>query len=103
MKKTTITLNDLAALCHLTPRYLRQLSERGVIPRVTRSRVERDGAIRGLFAHYQKIPETMAAERLALVKANRELKEHELALATGGWMRRDVAESTFKCVLRKHN
>ena len=45
----------------------------------------------------------MAAERLALTKANRELKEHELALATGGWMRIDVADRTLLSALTMYH
>jgi hypothetical protein len=94
MNKSTIILSEFAVISNLTPRHIRRLGDEGKLPKVSRGKLPWPQVATKLFEHYQKVPEEMAAERLALVKANRVTKELELAVAQGKYVLREVANCT---------
>lgn len=102
IKIETVTVNEFAEAAGLTARRIRQLSiEEKRIPPIKKGRIELLAGLKSLIAFYQRTPEAMQAERLALVRTTRETKQLELSTAQGNLIRRDVATNTGRAVVLK--
>jgi hypothetical protein len=101
-KTETVTVNEFAEAVSLTPRRVRQLCvEEKKLPPIKKGRIELLAGLKSLVAFYQRTPEAMQAERLALVKATRETKQLELEREQGKHIELSVAEHTVLVFARR--
>lgn len=103
MIKNTITVKQLAALSNLTTARIYQLISDGKLPTLQNGKMPFDEAVSALFKHYQKDSEELKHERLLHTRANRELKERELATAKGEFMSRRVAEASLAAAAKQYH
>lgn len=84
MTRNVISPAKLGKLSGLTPRRIQQLVVEGVLPESqARGQLNRDESLTKLFAYFRGRSGEYAVERLALLKAKRQLAESKVA-ALGG-------------------
>ena len=81
-----ITAEDLGKLFSLTTRRIQQLAAEGALPRAVKGRWETVAAIMAMGKWFQRDGDEMKREKLQKLKAERELKQEELAERRGETM-----------------
>jgi hypothetical protein len=88
----SISAEQLAGLCNLTKRRLYQLADDHKLPQPVNGQFPMLAAITALFAYYQRDGESLQREKMLKTTAERKLREHELAMTEGKYLKKSDVE-----------
>lgn len=88
----TITAAELAELSNLSQRRIYQLVEEKRLPPAVKGRFPLQASVRQLFQFYQRDGETLQREKMLKTAAERKLREHELAMTEGQYLKKSDVE-----------
>jgi hypothetical protein len=102
-KQTSISIIELASLCHLTPRRLYQLAADDVLPRPIKGKMPCADALQRLFSWFAREPEGLRKEKLLTMVATRKTRELEFDVAEKSLINRAVATATIIGTMKRYH